>query len=1017
MRRLAAVFVVALLSSMTNGRAAEPDKVSSAPPRTPAEERKAFHLPPGFVAELVAAEPEIQKPLNIAFDDRGRLWVTDTVEYPFGAAAGTTPRDGVKVLSNFGPDGHARTIETFATGLNIPIGLLPMPGGRQALVHSIPNVLRLTDLDGDGKADKREPAYQTFGSKDTHGMTNAFTWGVDGWIYATHGFSNESKVEGADKKPIVMQSGNTYRMRPDGSHLEYVTHGQVNPFGLAFDPLGNLYSSDCHSRPIYQLLRGAWYPSFGKPDDGLGFGPEMCFHDHGSTGIAGIVYYAADHFPKAYHDRVFIGNPVTNRINQDAIEWRGSTPKAIEKADFLVSDDPWFRPVDLKLGPDGALYVADFYNRIIGHYEVPLTHPGRDRTSGRIWRIVYKGEDGKTVLKPARDLETSTSVADLIDALGDPNITVRTFAANRLALNTDDRGAQQLEEAARTDKSPTRRAQALWVLYRSGRLAVNVLARAATDEDRLVRVHAQKILAESPALADLARELSFKALKDTDPFVRRAAAETLGAHPDERNIEPLLALRAATTSDDTHLVHVARMALRDQLRHDSQWRRLASLSLSQRQRADLADVAPGVPSAASAEFLFGYLKESPNVSSEDIKRFLHHVARHGAKGTEGPLLAYLKKLAASSEGLNKIGGLLGQVELLKSYQQGLQERGVALNDDGRKYAEALAATLLSSSNDAATLAGVNLAGAFRLSGVRGELLALSATSTAPEGQRLEALSAVAAIDLKAATPALIAVLGAPDAPLSLRDRAATLLGASNQPEARSALLSALPNAPQRVQSALAAALAARRPGAEGLLDLIKSGKASARLLQDNRVAGLLGSAGVPDLKDQLARLLKGLPPADEKVNALIAARRAGYGLAKSDAAAGAKVFETNCAACHQLGGKGGKVGPQLDGLGLRGLDRVLEDVLDPSRNVDQTFRATNLALKDGRVVSGLLLREEGAVLVMADAQGKEVRVPSDTVEERSIVPLSPMPANFPEQIAEPDFYRLIAFLLAQKPKE
>ena len=176
-----------------------------------------------------------------------------------------------------------------------------------------------------------------------------------------------------------MQSGNTYRMSPDGSHAEYVTHGQVNPFGLAFDPMGNLYSCDCHSRPVYQLIRGAWYPSFGKPDDGLGFGPDMVTHDHGSTGIAGISYYAADQFPEAYRGTVFIGNVVTNRINHDRIEWHGTTPKGIEQPDFVWSEDNWFRPVDIELGPDGALYIADFYNRIIGHYEVPLTHPGRDR--------------------------------------------------------------------------------------------------------------------------------------------------------------------------------------------------------------------------------------------------------------------------------------------------------------------------------------------------------------------------------------------------------------------------------------------------------------------------------------------------------------------------------------------------------------------------------------------------------------------------------------------------------------
>ena len=1020
MRMVVAGFFVALVVWMPDVRAAAPENVSSAPHRTPTEEQKAFHLPPGFVAELVAAEPEIHKPLNIAFDDRGRLWLTETVEYPFPAAQGTTPRDGVKILSDFGPDGHARKIETFATGLNIPIGVLPLPGGNSALVHSIPNVFLLTDTDGDGKADKREPAYQTFGAKDTHGMTNSFTWGFDGWVYATHGFSNESKVEGADQKPIVMQSGNTYRMRQDGSHIEYVTHGQVNPFGLVFDPLGNLYSSDCHSRPIYQLLRGAWYPSFGKPDDGLGFGPEMCFHDHGSTGIAGIVYYAADQFPKAYHNRMFIGNPVTNRINQDTIEWRGSTPKAIEQPDFLISDDSWFRPVDLKLGPDGALYVADFYNRIIGHYEVPLTHPGRDRTSGRIWRIVYRGIDGKGKLDAANAFEGRTNSENL----GSPNLTVRALTTNRLATHDVNRNATTTE-LTKLASGPDvhQRVHALWLLQRWGAFenealeSGDILINALSDDDRTIRVHALKILGEFAKLNPVDTVLARKALRDPDPFVQRAAAETLGRHPNEGNVLPLLDLRSSIPTEDTHLLHVVRMALRDQLLKDEAWSKLQTADLTARRRADLADVAPGVASAASAGFLFEHLKTTRSFRHEDLKRYLHHVARRGKPGIEAPLLAYLQLLTISREQSREVGGLLGQVELLKAYQQGLQERGVPLNDDGRKFAEALAGELLGSSKENETLAGINLAGAFRLAGVRDRLIALSRKDAATEGQRLEALSAVGSIDPKGATPALIAMLADSSGPVSLRDRAATLLAASNQPEARKALLDALPTAPERVQSAIAAGLAARRPGALGLLDLIASGKASARLLQENRVAGPLGNAGVPDLKDRLAALLKGLPPADEKINALIAVRKAGYGLAKADVEAGAKVFETSCAACHQLGGKGGKVGPQLDGLGLRGLDRVLEDVLDPGRNVDQTFRATNLALKDGRVVSGLLLREEGEVIVMADAQGKEVRVPLNTVEERSILPLSPMPANFDEQIKESDFYRLIAYLLARKPKE
>jgi putative heme-binding domain-containing protein len=164
----------------------------------------------------------------------------------------------------------------------------------------------------------------------------------------------------------------------------------------------------------------------------------------------------------------------------------------------------------------------------------------------------------------------------------------------------------------------------------------------------------------------------------------------------------------------------------------------------------------------------------------------------------------------------------------------------------------------------------------------------------------------------------------------------------------------------------------------------------------------------------VAKLTEGLPAADQRMQELFKRRKAGFTVAKTDPALGAKVYEKNCANCHQLGGKGAKIGPQLDGIGIRGVDRLLEDILDPNRNVDQAFRATTLALKDGQALTGLLLREEGEVLVLADAQGKEVRVPKNTVEERSTSQLSPMPANLVDQIAEPDFYHLLAFLLEQR---
>jgi putative heme-binding domain-containing protein len=994
---LGALYVLVLPALFAGGQSKEKPKWAPSPhiaatdPLRPEQQAKKFRLPPGFEIQLVAADPDIRKPINIAFDAAGRLWLTETIEYPHPAPAGKG-RDAVKILEDFGPDGRARKITTFASGLNIPIGVLPL-GMSDALVYSIPTISRFHD-------GKSQVVFTGYGTRDTHGMTGEFVRGFDGWVYACHGFSNTSNVKTADgKATITMTSGNTYRFQPDGSRIEYFTHGQVNPFGLSFDPLGNLFSCDCHTQPIYQLLRGAYYPSFGAPHDGLGFGPETITRYPESTAIAGITYYAADQYPARFRDCVFIGDVVTNRVNLFRLSWHGSSSKATLER-FLQSDDPWFRPVDVKLGPDGCLYVADFYNRIIGHYEVPLNHPGRDRDKGRIWRIVYRGLDGKGVPQPYRDL-TKLDTAGLIKELDNPNLAVRMQAAD--LITADQPGLRQ----ALTKGSAVQRAHALWVLQRHGLLDAPTLTAIAKDNDPLVRVHAQRVLTERGKLTSEEREAVLAGLQDSNAFVQRCAAEALGAHPEPANIAPLVALRQRIPADDTHLLHAVRMALRDQLRHDAVVAFALVSQLAAGDQQAVADVCPGVHNEQAAHFLVGQL-ERAGIGAGDFQRYAHTIIRYGKAEVVPEVVGLL---------VTRFGGDLGtQANVLKIIEQAGQERGLNLGAKEREVAGTVVHRLLASTSAPHVQSGIELAGAFKLASAQPALVAIARNPKAAEPLRKSAVTTAVTIDPARAVKEFGQILEGEREPIEVREQVATVLAGTNRPEAQAILVKALESAPARLQSAIALGLAGSPQGGEKLLDAIDKGRASPRLLQSRAVELRLQQDKLPNLAQRLAKLTKGLPPADQGIAKLIATRRDGYLAAKASAANGAKVYEKHCAACHQVGGKGAKIGPQLDGVGIRGPERLLEDVLDPNRNVDQAFRATTLVLDNGQFVTGLVLREEGQVIVLADAQGKEQRVQKLTVAERVTSQMSPMPGNFAEQIGETELFDLLAYLLAQRAK-
>ena len=597
---LAALGFALLFPVTTFGQPPRPFVVED-PPRSPGEQQKLFHLPDGFRIELVASEPEIINPINLNFDAAGRLLVSQSVEYPIPDDVEGPGRDTILRIVDADKDGVPDRVTTLEDDLHIPIGVTPVPGG--VLGFSIPRMYFFPDRYGDDAGDGRSVWFSGFGFDDTHGLISSLTWWIDGWVYGCHGFVNTSTVAGGDGAEITMVSGNTYRLRPDGSHIEHFAHGQVNPFGLTIDRWGNVFTSDCHTRPATMLLRGAHYPR--SPGDGLGHGPELMTHSHGSTGIAGIVSYEADQFPAEYRGSLLIGNPITGAVNQDRLNRHGSTFTAIEQPDFLVCDDFWFRPVDLQLGPDGALYIADMYNCIIGHYEVPLTHEKRDRSHGRIWRVSYVGDDGESNSSKSStpgDL-TTQSTDELIDHLTDANIVVRTHATHQLVERIGAAAVAPVRALLTGDSSETQRAHGIWVLSRLGELTDGNWQPLMNDPAALVRLHATKALAELPGWVASHRDAIEARLADDDAFVRRAAVDALGRHPDASSIEPVLRLLTVTDAADANLVHTARMAVRDMVQAGEAYRELEERYASDADSLKLlAGIVVGIPQPAAAAF-------------------------------------------------------------------------------------------------------------------------------------------------------------------------------------------------------------------------------------------------------------------------------------------------------------------------------------------------------------------------------------------------------------------------------
>ncbi|WP_291371064.1 PVC-type heme-binding CxxCH protein [Cyclobacterium sp.] len=972
--------------------------------QSPEEEKADFILPPGFEVTLFASEPDISKPINMAFDEKGRLWVSQSSEYPIKAGEGEGS-DRISILEDSNGDGKADKITHFADDLNIPIGIQPIKGG--AIGFSIPNIYRFYDLDGDDRADKREVLLGPFETKDTHGMVNNLFRGLDGWIHASHGFSNVSTIAGNDGDSIRMVSGNTFRFTADGNRVEKSSDGRINPFGSDLDELGYHYSADCHTLPIYQLIKDGNYTQWGKKEPNLGFAPTMMDYGLNSTALSGLVYYTDNQFPEAYQNSFYSGDVVTCRISRSTISFNGSSPKATRQADFLVSKDPWFRPVDIKVGPDGALYIADFYNSIIGHYEVPLDHPERDRNSGRIWKITYNGQE-KEVIDWSQ-----ASMARLIEALKDRVLHTRMVATDELVDRYGKEALPAIQKIVNHKKTPSRQlVQGLWALHRLEELDGENLEKALQHPDLLVRIHAHRILGDRREFSPQHFEWTRNGLEDDQAHIRRVAAENLIIHHDPAMVRPIMSSLLQTNDLDSHLKYALKHAL---FRHAQQAEIatvLAGESWTGEEVEMTALVFSDVQSRIAGEYLLRYLQnQSP--PEKRVLPYLTAIASNLPASRMEMVVQLAQKL--------KSHGIF-DYQKAKALNQGLTFQGMDWPEPVKNWNLTLSDKILSDLTDKSNnwseseIDQLNFATEIsrqlRIKSHIPRLQSLVDKNYLDENVRIAAARALMETEPKSQASFLQKNLYNIENTLSFRQKIATVLNMDQSQQTREILGEGMNNAPQELQETIAALLATNREGKSDLIAIIRAGKAPARILKQRTVEeNFLANASEVQL-EAFQLLTENLLPISEERQQLIAERVENFEQGNGQVLSGRTLYEQHCSMCHRIEEGGAMIGPQLDGIGNWGLTALATKVLDPNRNISENFRTYTLKLKNGQTRSGLFRREEGQVIVMADQSGQEFSVPKNDIAEQTASTITLMPDYFSTTLNQEQFNDLMNYLLS-----
>jgi putative membrane-bound dehydrogenase-like protein len=999
MMRLAGCFagipalVLIGLTSLGSGSASPAPGTSVRGPLSPRDELATFHLPPGFRAELVASEPAVIDPVAMAFDESGRIYVAEMRGYPNGGVAtGTITSGRVVLLEDRDGDGYYEHSTVFADNLRLPSSVMPWKGG--LLVANAPDILYLEDTDGDGRADRRRTLYTGFSLVNSEQLVNSLQWGLDNWVYGCCG-NDGGTIASPEKKdmPLVTLHGRGIRFHPEvpGS-LEPTSGG--GQYGLAADD-GERWFTATNSQHLRHIvlpdhyLRGnpslavsavtldipdhgaackvfrlspfeAWRVErtrrrAGGPDARRFPATELVPGGYVTSGCSPVVY-TADLFPAAYRGNTFVCDPANNLVHRDVLVPNGATftaRRAPDEADheFLASPDNWFRPVWLSVGPDGALYVCDFYREAI---ETPLSLPDDIKKTvnlescgkGRIWRIVPEGAPrGK---KPALGKATTQ---DLVRQLDDANAWWR-LTAQRLLVERQERGAvPALRRLAREASTGPGRAHALWTLAGLRALDNDLVERALRDPEPGVREQAL-CLAEGGLRSSASLRSAVVALADDpSPRVRFQLALTLG--------------EADSPDTVTALAKVLRRDVTDP------WTQTAVLSSAGR-------VAPQLLQVLVRERDF-----TAAAGPSQLQALTRLAAVVGARASDADLA---RALGLLTPGAKK--ELAWQAAVLQGLGQGLQSGGRPL---ARLWDEPPA----------------DLKGAVtHLRPLFERAAAVARDGRRPLPERLASVRLLGYGPFDVAAAALPDFL-TPQEPADLEMAAVRALARHDNTRVAVVLLGPWTSYGPVLRREVLEALLARPDRVAALLTAVEQKKVQLGQIEPARLDQL---RRLPDaaLRRRALALLAGLGSPDRKK--VVAAYQSALEL-KGDALRGKAVFKKTCSTCHRLEGVGVEVGPDLlSALRNKSPQQLLIDILDPSREVDPRYLNYQVIDRAGRSFTGLIAAETASSITLRRAEKAEdtlLRSQIDTVEATT---KSLMPEGLEMQLGKQDLADLIAYL-------